>query len=171
MNNSVTTLGIHRQGRLIDTAAVWLANGQSIWLCTLLSGRDASVDKPGSMLIARPDGRCAGSLCDGGIDEDMLIRLVCGDISGRVERVHYGDRHSGDTREILVEHLAPSDRLFDHLRGMRESLAGRGQIRREVRLADGRFELIPDRQPDCPVTLAGAPGGEIASIRIAPTTL
>lgn len=175
MYPTVTVPQPHPESRLIDKAALWLANGQHIWLCTLLAGRDSSADRPGSMLIARSDGRCVGSLCDGGVDEDILIRLVCGDISGRIGVVRYGNRdasqRSGNSREVLVEHLTPSDLVFDHLRGIRESLAGKGPARRRVGLADGRFELIPDQQPDIPVILSPFPGGESASIRITPTTL
>ena len=65
--------------RVIQQAIDWLEQGQTIWLCTVLSTFGSSPREPGAMMVAKADGAHVGSLSGGCVEEDFLDRLVQGE--------------------------------------------------------------------------------------------
>lgn len=141
----------HLDVLVVEQALGWLNAGETIWLCTVLSTFGSSPREPGSIMVARADGRHLGSLSGGCIEEDFLERLQRGAFSQRVCIECYGEQRDDDRPQVrlpcggilqvLVERLAPSAGNRQHLAELRAVLRGREQKLRTVSLRDGHCDL------------------------------
>lgn len=134
--------------RVIEQAIDWLANGRTIWLCTVLSTFGSSPREPGSLMVATSDGEHVGSLSGGCVEEDFLERLTAGKYDLPAVIVSYGSALDGAKNprlrlpcggvlEVLIERINPEPDRLNHLEKIRESLAGEKERMRYVRLTDG----------------------------------
>lgn len=76
---------------VLEAAARWVAAGSSAWLYTVVRTWGSSPRPLGSMLALREDGRMAGSVSGGCIEDDLVDRLLAqGPPSARPSTVEYG---------------------------------------------------------------------------------
>ncbi|WP_192036861.1 XdhC family protein [Halomonas sp. YLGW01] len=153
----------HLDLTVIRQALSWAREGETLWLCTVLSTFGSSPREPGAWLVARRDGRHAGSLSGGCVEEDFLERLVDGAFEAPVQRVRYGDGAGegkseeekgldgpsvslpcGGILEVLVERLPPGEATLAHLSGLEAALTGQRPRLRHVDLASGQTHLEDD---------------------------
>lgn len=163
--------------RVVEQAAQWLADGQTVWLCTVLGTFGSSPREPGSMMVAQAGGDYLGSLSGGCVEEDFLERLVAGEYEQPAVIVHYGGSAAGDADprvrlpcggrlEVLVERLRPGGDTLGHLEQLRSALGGEQELLRRVRLADGLHSVEP-AGPAGPRVVLDA-DGERVRIRVGP---
>lgn len=147
----------HLDLQVVEQARRWLNAGDTLWLCTVLSTFGSSPREPGSLLVARADGRYLGSLSGGCVEEDFLERLQAGEFRQPVQIERYGAAPSADreqTRpalrlpcggilEVLVERLEPNPANRQHLNALLDALRGQQQFLRRVALDSGERSLQP----------------------------
>lgn len=165
----------HLDLQVVTQADQWLREGHTVWLCTVLSTFGSSPREPGSLLVARGDGRHLGSLSGGCVEEDFLERLQAGAFSQRIAIERYGDPRNahrpqiqlpcGGTLEVLIERLEPEAQNRQHLQQLLAILQGQQQKLRRVSLRDGHCSLLTAADTGGPrVTLSA----EHAQIRMGP---
>lgn len=134
---------------VLATARAWLAAGQRAALVTVCRTWGSSPRPPGSLLVMRADGACAGSVSGGCIEEDLLARYRDGELAlAGPTLLDYGvDRADagrvglpcGGRLELLVEplgDLAALEQLLSHID------AGE-LVARHVELSTGTVALRP----------------------------
>ncbi len=134
---------------VLATARAWLAAGQRAALVTVCRTCGSSRRPPGSRLVMRADGACAGSVSGGCIEEDLLARYRDGELAlAGPTLLDYGvDRADagrvglpcGGRLELLVEplgDLAALEQLLSHID------AGE-LVARRVELSTGTVALRP----------------------------
>ena len=76
---------------VLQRLAVWLARGESPWLCTIVQTSGSSPRPVGSMLGALASGEQVGTVSGGCVEEDLLERIGAGEFSGESPQlVDYG---------------------------------------------------------------------------------
>lgn len=143
----------HLDLQVIERASHWLAEGQPIWLCTVLATYGSAPRAPGSMLAVNRAGQWFGSLSGGCVEEDFLARVAEGEFNQAVCVVRYGAGDEPRTRvslpcggvlDVLVERLAANCASRDHLYQLQSALRGQGRLVRRINLADGALQLLAD---------------------------
>lgn len=139
----------HLDLTVIETALEWACDGETLWLCTVLSTFGSSPREPGSWLVARKDGRHVGSLSGGCVEEDFLERLRDGEFDRPVTIVAYGDPDGpkgpriqlpcGGILEVLIERLPPDAATIAHYEALRDAVAGHRHLVRCVDPASGEI--------------------------------
>lgn len=163
--------------RVVEQAIRWLENGQTLWLCTVLSTFGSSPREPGSLMVARSTGEHLGSLSGGCVEEDFLERLAAGEYDLPAVIVRYGATQDapvnprvrlpcGGMLEVLTERLLPTTDNVDHLKQIKGALAGKSTLMRHIRLRDGHCWL-EQTEAAGPGVLRD-PGEETIAIRIGP---
>ncbi|WP_227367466.1 XdhC family protein [Halomonas sp. M20] len=141
----------HLDLQVIESALRWANAGEPVWLCTVLATFGSSPREPGSLLVARADGKHVGSLSGGCVEEDFLARLREGDFDAPITVVRYGDGgidHSqitlpcGGSLEVLVERLISAPTTLIHLEVLQAALLGQRALVRRVSLEDGRVSFV-----------------------------
>ncbi|UTF60626.1 XdhC family protein [Gilvimarinus sp. DA14] len=147
-------LALDRQ--VLEQAQQWLAQGETIWLTTVIATFGSSPREPGSMMVAKADGAHCGSLSGGCVEENFLDQLKAGAFTQAFEKLRYGgtdpDENTvpgvslpcGGLLEVLIEKLTPGDdnnRLMQHLVG---ALQGQTCLVREICLAKQQANLEED---------------------------
>ncbi|WP_245639736.1 XdhC family protein [Paraburkholderia heleia] len=107
---------------VFEAAARWVAAGSSAWLYTVVRTWGSSPRPLGSMLALREDGRMAGSVSGGCIEDDLADRLLSqGPPSMRLSTVEYGlsadeahgfDLPCGGTMRLACETLGAQRTRF-----------------------------------------------------------
>ncbi|WP_203141247.1 XdhC family protein [Marinobacter mangrovi] len=175
----------HPQYAVLEKAADWLAEDRRVWLCTVLETWGSSPRPAGSMLAVSDDGRWAGSVSGGCLEEDLLQRTARGDQPATPVVVDYGISADDQERfrlpcggriQLLVESLSGDHR--EGLRQLLQALAENRPVSRTVALDSGQVTFEVDvsaatgieqdegriRQvlgPECRLLLVGA--GEVAA--------
>lgn len=144
----------HLDLQVVDQALAWLREGRRIWLCTVLATFGSSPREPGSLLVARGDGRHVGSLSGGCVEEDFLARLRDGEFDGGLQTLRYGDPEGpggprislpcGGILDVLIEPLESDAATLTHLEVMQATLLGQRPLVRRVDLASGRLQFVED---------------------------
>mgnify|MGYP001822715277 FL=1 len=128
---------------VLETASRWLEQGNEVMLFTVGRTWGSSPRPPGALLAVRDDGRMAGSVSGGCIEEHLVARCQAGEWrTSRVTGLAYGvDRAEADRfglpfggRLELVAELLDSAR---DLAPVLEALASRRRVAREVDLHSG----------------------------------
>lgn len=156
--------------QVVQQARAWLAQGQPIWLCTVLSTFGSAPRAPGAMLVALPSGTCCGSLSGGCVEEDFLERVATGAFATRNQVVRYGEGGLTPTRalpcggvlDVLVEYIQPGEHADAMLRQVEQALGGGELLIRDVPLGNGASECRPGSMSDAKILR----GDEHVSIRI-----
>lgn len=130
--------------QVIEQALEWSDEGQDVWLCTVLATFGSSPREPGSWLVATGDGRHAGSLSGGCVEEDFLARLRDGVFSEPVSQLRYGGPDGpdgpqvrlpcGGLLDVLIERLQPGQHTLEHLTQLHKALTGQQPLIRMVSL-------------------------------------
>ncbi|SDF29592.1 XdhC family protein [Phytopseudomonas seleniipraecipitans] len=156
--------------QVIQQALTWLAQGQPVWLCTVLSTFGSAPRAPGAMLVALPSGAFCGSLSGGCVEEDFLERVVSGSFATRNQLVRYGEGGLTPTRalpcggvlDVLVEYIPPGNGAEAMLRQVEQALGGGELLVRDVPLGAGGAECRPGSMVDAKIQR----GEECVSIRV-----
>mgnify|MGYP000081297622 CR=1 FL=1 len=163
--------------RVVEQAIEWLGNGRTIWLCTVLSTFGSSPREPGSLMVATSDGHHLGSLSGGCVEEDFLERVAAGEYEQPAVIVRYGDPGKspesprirlpcGGILDVLVERMAATQKIRNHLERIQQALSGQRDIARHIRLADAECWLS-DAEPTGPRVLQNETE-ETVAVRIGP---
>lgn len=143
----------HLDLQVIERALAWTRAGETVWLCTVLATFGSSPREPGSLFVARGDGRHAGSLSGGCIEEDFLERLRRGDFEAPITTLRYGDGHADGPSvtlpcdgilDVLIERLPATPASLAHLEAVQDVLGGRHPAVRDIDLATGAATLVED---------------------------
>ncbi|WP_104203329.1 XdhC family protein [Billgrantia saliphila] len=172
----------HLDLEVIESGIRWSRAGETVWLCTVLATYGSSPRAPGSLLVARRDGRCAGSLSGGCVEEDFLSRLQAGDFQAPLQVVRYGESSDDQQRlklpcggilEVLIERWPATPDTWQHLAALQEALHGQQRLIREVDLTTGEVDLQTDDPPASVGSDKGRPRvereNERVRIRIGPS--
>ncbi|GHC20920.1 XdhC family protein [Aidingimonas halophila] len=143
----------HLDLQVIEQALAWARDDETVWLCTVLSTFGSSPREPGSLLVARRDGRHVGSLSGGCVEEDFLERLREGDFDEPVSTLRYGDGGAdgsgialpcGGMLDVLIERLTPASSNLVHLEVLHATMLGRRALVRCIDLTSGRKHFVQD---------------------------
>lgn len=127
----------------------WLAEGLNPWLCTIVKTLGSSPRPVGSIVAVTDDGRQAGSVSGGCVEEDLLERLRAGVYKGeRPELIEYGISAEENERlglpcggriTLLLQRLTAQD--VDWVSGILACLDQRQCVRRCFDLDSGATRL------------------------------
>lgn len=143
----------HLDLKVIERALDWARQGETLWLCTVLATFGSSPRAPGSLLVARGDGRHVGSLSGGCVEEDFLDRLTKGAFDTPVTTLRYGEGGvdgsglrlpCGGVLDVLIERLSPEPATQIHLEVLLATLKGERPLARQVDLASGARYFVED---------------------------
>ncbi|NIC07049.1 XdhC family protein [Billgrantia bachuensis] len=146
----------HLDLEVIESGLRWRRAGETVWLCTVLATYGSSPRAPGSLLVARRDGRHAGSLSGGCVEEDFLSRLEAGDFRAPWQVIRYGESPNDQQRlklpcggilEVLIERLPAMPGTWQHLAALQEALHGQQRLIRMVDLTTGEADLLTEAPP------------------------
>lgn len=132
---------------VIKTALAWTEAGRQVLLGTVVRTWGSSPRPPGSLMIIRDDGQVAGSVSGGCIEDDLIARVVGGDLSfDAVQLTIYGATAEesrrfglpcGGSVQVVLEPVRGSSRLLELL----EATQAGHLIHRRLRLSDGQVEM------------------------------
>ncbi len=128
----------------------WLQAGHCAWLCTILETYGSSPRPAGSLLACRDDGRTAGSLSGGCVEDELIEQLCRAQVAtNRPEIIRYGISAEDTERlglpcgghlEVLVEPL--DNGHADLFAEIVAALEARSCVQRNVSLsADGAMQV------------------------------
>ncbi len=134
---------------VLRAARGWLAEGVPVALCTVVKTWGSSPRPVGAMLAVAHDGRFAGSVSGGCIEEDLVARIreafppAAGTVSYGVtadEARRFG-LPCGGTLQLVVEPIHEAAALAPLLAGIEQ----RRPMARSLELASGRATVTPAR--------------------------
>ncbi|WP_201276930.1 XdhC family protein [Microbulbifer sp. ALW1] len=143
----------HLDLQVAEQALAWLNQGNTVWLCTVLSTFGSSPRAPGCMMAALGSGCHIGSISGGCVEEDFLERLVNGCFTQNVEVLRYGcggangarvSLPCGGSLDVLVERLLAEPSNQAHLEVLLSSLHGQRSLVRNVDIGSGQRTLHED---------------------------
>jgi xanthine dehydrogenase accessory factor len=134
---------------VLRTAVDWLTRGEPVYLATVARTFGSSPRPPGSLAVLRADGRFAGSVSGGCMEEDLVTRLRTGRLPERFPAViTYGVTREeaqrfglpcGGKLDLVLERLENPAAL----QGILEKIDARQQVVRRVCLDTGEASLHP----------------------------
>ena len=134
---------------VLRQATAWLAAGQPCWLATVVQTWGSSPRPVGSLFTCNPQGRLAGSLSGGCVEDDLLEKLTRGELAAqRAQFFQYGISAEeteklglpcGGHLYIVVEPLRPAEPWLSHFHHLNARLEQRRPVRRRVDLKSGAF--------------------------------
>jgi xanthine dehydrogenase accessory factor len=149
---AMTGYGTDRE--IVETAIRWLEQGHAPLLVTVARTWGASPRPAGSLMLMRDDGAYCGSVSGGCVEDDLLQRLMAGELAESFPtRVDYGINAEEGSRlglpcggrlELLVERLDSAGPL----RRLLESLQANELLVRRVCLDTGEASLHPGSPED-----------------------
>lgn len=132
---------------VLREAQAWMAQGHRVVLGTVVRTWGSAPRPVGALLALRDDGRLAGSVSGGCIEDDLVLRMREGRLAARgPERLRYGVSGEeaarfglpcGGTVALVMEPLGPQSALDELL----ARLATGERMQRRLSLADGRVQL------------------------------
>ncbi len=135
--------------QVLEHLLTWLRRGDPAWLCTIVATIGSSPRPVGSLFACNGAGDTAGSLSGGCVEDDLVERLVAGELD-RVQVLEYGVSAEENERlglpcggrlEILLEPLAAV--ALPELEALLAAVSERRYLARRVSLAEGASELRP----------------------------
>lgn len=133
---------------VLRAALAWRRAGERVTLITIARTWGSSPRAVGALAAVRGDGRLAGSVSGGCVEEDLIQRLCGQDPPLRPEIVTYGvggqeaarfGLPCGGRLELVVEAVQDPGGLLAVL----DTLEGRGLVARRLELDSGRVSLHP----------------------------
>ena len=76
--------------QVLQQARDWVSEGRQVWLVTVLETWGSAPRPPGALLAMRDDGRVAGSVSGGCVEDDLIERVRHGERVARPCLIHYG---------------------------------------------------------------------------------
>ena len=140
-----------QQQQLISQLTLWLAEGQPVWLCTVVETFGSSPRPAGSMMACVSSGAMVGSLSGGCIEEDLLERLAAGEFEHQFPLMQpYGvDREQaerlglpcGGSMQICIEQLLPDAKNVARYQALQASIEQRQPMQRRLCRETGQVQL------------------------------
>lgn len=149
---------------VLKSAAAWRAEGHAVLLVTVVRTWGSSPRPPGAMMALRDDGRVAGSISGGCIEDDLVAKVREAGVSGlapglvpqllrygiAADQAHRFGLPCGGTLELALEVLTAHSQLeslLDRLHDRRSTRRRLDLISGAVTLSDAGHEdeLIHDR--------------------------
>lgn len=134
-------------GKLLE----WLESGQRSWLCTVVKTWGSSPRPVGSLLSCNERGEIAGSLSGGCVEDDLIEKLVNGEIAtDQPVQMIYGktqeesDRFGlpcGGQLHITIEPIQPLH--TESIQTLAEHLDNRTCIKKVTNLKTGAMSVAP----------------------------
>jgi xanthine dehydrogenase accessory factor len=134
---------------VLRTAVDWLAEGEPVYLATVAKTFGSSPRPAGSLAVLRADGRFAGSVSGGCMEDDLAARLRTGRVPGKFPAVvTYGVTHEeaqrfglpcGGKLELVLERLDSAAALREII----ETIDRRRLVTRHLCLNTGEASLHP----------------------------
>jgi len=129
---------------VIKSLLEWLKSGKQCWLSTVIETWGSSPRPKGSLLACNSDSRIVGSLSGGCVEEDLLEKLLTGELAtNNPQFFQYGVTNEeaekfglpcGGNLDIIVEPQAPTESVIKHFEKIEEALENRQLIERTVDL-------------------------------------
>lgn len=139
---------------VLEAAVGWLDQGQTVYLVTVGATWGSAPRPIGSLLAVSGDGREAGSVSGGCVEQDLVQRVRAGEFAmGGPHRVTYGVTRDqaerfglpcGGRLELVLERLESADQSRLLLRAMAE----RRSLTRRLCLNTGEVSLHPGGPED-----------------------
>ena len=130
----------------------WLNSGEACWLATVVQTWGSSPRPVGSLLTCNRAGVVVGSLSGGCVEEDLLEKLIQGELAAKSPQFFkYGQTAEdsekfglpcGGQLDIVVEPLHPSAHYKSQFELLNRALTERRCAQRSVRLSDNRSSAI-----------------------------
>lgn len=134
---------------VLSSVATWLLRGDPCWLATVVATWGSSPRPVGSLLACDRDGHVVGSLSGGCVEDDLLEKLVAGELARSTPQCfRYGITAEETERlglpcgghlDIVVEPLRPAD--VEHFEAVLSALEERRWVERVVDLRTGNHHL------------------------------
>ena len=134
--------------QVIGQVRDWLFAGRGCWLATVVATYGSSPRPVGSLFACDTEGRTAGSLSGGCVEDDLLAKLGRGELAAdRPRFFRYGETDAeaeqlglpcGGHLDIVIEPLASA--AATHFEHIADQLRRRGCVERTLHLAGGTFE-------------------------------
>lgn len=140
---------------VLQLARDWVAAGSRVHLITVVQTWGSAPRQAGAMLAVRDDGRVAGSVSGGCIEDDLIARARAGALEDTPARLTYGVTRDeaarfglpcGGTLRLISERLRDTVWLDRVLASIREHRL----IQRTVDLLDGHTSISPAGPADGP---------------------
>ena len=140
---------------------MWLNQGITPWLATVIETYGSSPRPAGSMMIYHPDKGIIGSLSGGCIEQELINQLAENRLTADAANpwpmiVRYGESEEQRSRlalpcgghlDVLIEKIAPSHQA--HFQKIEKSLQQRQWISRCINLTDASIKTVTaTKQPD-----------------------
>lgn len=146
------------QLEVLRQSLAWLAQGKSIWLCSIVATY-GSAPRPQGSLFATDGSRRSGSISGGCIEDAFVAMLARGEYDSPLSLLDYGSHLAPDGSafelpcggriRLLVERLSGDEAVAD-LNEWLSRLQGALPFVREVRLEQGvRSYLADEMQGQC----------------------
>jgi xanthine dehydrogenase accessory factor len=137
--------------QVVQQARAWIAQGQPVWLCTVLATFGSAPRGPGAMLVCLNSGEHRGSLSGGCVEDDFLERVADKFFKPTSQVIRYGEGGlapnlalpCGGVLDVLVEYLAPTKSTDVHLAAVEAAFNGSGLITRQVLLGTEHRSIDP----------------------------
>ena len=134
---------------VLNQVVAWLDAGRPCWLATVVETWGSSPRPAGSLFACDRDGRIAGSLSGGCVEEDLLEKLKRGELASQCAQLfRYGMTAEETERlglpcgghlHVVAEPLRATETCQTHFRHLLERLSQRRIVRRRVDLKSGAF--------------------------------
>ena len=135
--------------QVLDQVHAWLEGGEACWLATVVQTWGSSPRPVGSLLTCNRAGRAVGSLSGGCVEDDLLEKLMAGDLAReQTQFFQYGITPEETERlglpcgghlDIVVEPLEPTARYREHFAHVSRRVGRRRCVERTVRLGQRAF--------------------------------
>ncbi|MAZ45452.1 MAG: hypothetical protein CMD74_01960 [Gammaproteobacteria bacterium] len=137
----------------------WLMEKKQCWLATVVETWGSSPRPIGSLFACDETGQMEGSLSGGCVEEDLLEKLVNGELAKtEIQEFMYGVTSEeaekfglpcGGTLNTIIEPLQPNQKTINHFQDLIARVNNRRNIRRTVNVALGTYacEATEDREP------------------------
>jgi len=153
---------------VLTAVSDWLATGESCWLATIVATYGSSPRPVGSLMACKQDGALVGSLSGGCVEDDLIEKLIAGElVTDTPKLLKYGlapeDTEKlglpcGGHLHVVVEPLdARHAAIFQTIAAR---LAGRACITRSVRLVANAEMTLTETDDFVPLALHEAKGTE-----------
>ncbi|PWD83780.1 XdhC family protein [Ignatzschineria cameli] len=131
---------------VIETSEMWLTQGETVWLGTVIRTYGSAPRSPGALFAANSRGEYVGSLSGGCIEEDLLAKIKQNWFQQQSELIIYGEMSDhfrpnrqlpcGGTIDVLLERLTPTSTNRTYLPAMSRALTGKEKLIKRVILGE-----------------------------------
>lgn len=140
---------------VLRQARDWIAQGHAVHLATVAQTWGSAPRQAGALMALRGDGRIAGSVSGGCVEDDLIAQAKAGRLPGRPERITYGVTSDeaarfglpcGGTLRLVIEPLAQAE----WLQAVLAAIDAQQLVARTLDLQTGSCTVAPASPADGP---------------------